>query len=61
MVLYVFSRCLRGEGATPLTLLRAFLHTFARFDWDRYALSLLGPVRLDSFPNPRGARRAARA
>ena len=37
-------------------VLHKFLEVFSGFDWDRYCLSLRGPIALDSFPNPVGAR-----
>ena len=57
MVLYV----LNLHGATlnsPLQVLHRFLKEFASFEWDKYALSLLGPIPLNSLPRPRLARDA---
>lgn len=42
-------------------MLHKFLEVFSCFDWDRYCLSLRGPIALDSFPNPVGARLSGRA
>jgi len=36
-------------------VLHKFLEVFSVFDWDRFGLSLRGPIALDSFPNPVGA------
>ena len=36
-------------------VLHKFLEVFSVFDWDRFCLSLRGPIALDSFPNPVGA------
>lgn len=52
MVLYVFN--MHGAAlASPLEVLQKFLDVFAAFDWDRYCLSIVGPIELASFPEPR--------
>ncbi len=35
-------------------VLHKFLEVFSEFDWDKYCLSLQGPIVLSSFPDPRG-------
>jgi DNA polymerase sigma len=53
MVLYVFN--LHGAALnTPLQVLVCFLRVFAAFEWDKYCLSMLGPIPLSSFPHPFG-------
>lgn len=57
MVLYVFN----WHGASlysPLQVLHRFLKEFGAFEWDKYALSLLGPIELSSLPHPRLAKEA---
>jgi hypothetical protein len=52
MVLFVAN----GHGSeldTPLSVFHRFLEVFSEFDFDRYCLSILGPIPLDSFPHPR--------
>ena len=39
-----------------MQVLHKFLEVFSAFDWDTYALSLQGPIRLTSFPNAKRAR-----
>jgi hypothetical protein len=39
-------------------VLHKFLEVFSAFDWDTFALSLQGPIRLASFPNAKRARGA---
>ena len=49
-------RALRRQGRWhAVQVLHKFLEVFSCFDWDRYCLSLRGPIALDSFPNPVGA------
>ena len=50
----------QGEDICCPQVLHKFLEVFSCFDWDRYCLSLRGPIALDSFPNPVGARPSAR-
>ncbi len=38
--------------------LQLFLVEFSTFDWDRYGLTLAGPVPLASFPNAAGEKQA---
>ncbi|CAM6057079.1 unnamed protein product [Sphagnum tenellum] len=45
-IFHVFHSSLRG----PLQVLYMFLEFFSNFDWDRYCLSLWGPVPLASVP-----------
>jgi DNA polymerase sigma len=55
MVLHVINRHM-GEAAAPasaLDVLRQFLRVFAAFPWGTHCLTLLGLVRLDTFPFPR--------
>ena len=35
-------------------VLHKFLEVFSQFDWDKYCLSLRGPIILSSFPDPQG-------
>ena len=52
MVLHVVN--VHGRGLdSPLQVLRSFLRVFAAFDWDKYCLSMMGPVPLASFPHPK--------
>jgi hypothetical protein len=39
------------EFSHPFQILRAFLHYYGWFDWDRYAVTLDGPVELDFLRN----------
>jgi hypothetical protein len=55
LVLYIFN-VYHAALRTPLEVLHRFLEAFAAFDWDRYCLSLRGPVPLSSFPDPQGRR-----
>ena len=50
----------QGEDTCCPQVLHKFLEVFSCFDWDRYCLSLRGPIALDSFPNPVGVRPSAR-
>lgn len=51
MVLHVFN--LYGKELTsPLDLLRCFLQVFSKFDWDKYALTILGPLPLTFLDAP---------
>ncbi len=53
MVLYVLN--LHGTGLeSPLQVLQRFLEVLAGFEWDRYAMSMVGPIPLASFPHPYG-------
>ncbi|KAH9559723.1 hypothetical protein CY35_06G072000 [Sphagnum magellanicum] len=45
-VFHVFHSSLRG----PLEVLYTFLEYFSNFDWDKYCVSLWGPVPLSSLP-----------
>jgi hypothetical protein len=45
-VFHVFHTSLRG----PLEVLYTFLEYFSNFDWDKYCVSLWGPVPLSSLP-----------
>jgi len=57
MVLYVFN--LYGTTlSSPLQVLHKFLKVLGAFDWDKYALSVLGPIDLESLPQPRLAMEA---
>ncbi|KAF8656566.1 hypothetical protein HU200_060627 [Digitaria exilis] len=50
LVLYIFNmfhKSLHG----PLEAFYRFLEYFSKFDWDRYGISLNGPVDLSSLPN----------
>ncbi|KAG0546324.1 hypothetical protein BDA96_02G437900 [Sorghum bicolor] len=50
LILYIFNmfhKSLHG----PLEALYTFLEYFSKFDWDRYGISLNGPVDLSSLPN----------
>lgn len=50
LILYVFNlfhKSLHG----PLEVLYRFLEYFSKFDWDKYCISLNGPVALSSLPN----------
>uniref|UniRef100_A0A0D9XYH5 PAP/OAS1 substrate-binding-related domain-containing protein n=1 Tax=Leersia perrieri TaxID=77586 RepID=A0A0D9XYH5_9ORYZ len=50
LVLYIFNifhRSLHG----PLEALYMFLEYFSKFDWDKYCISLNGPILLSSLPN----------
>uniref|UniRef100_A0A804MU33 PAP/OAS1 substrate-binding-related domain-containing protein n=2 Tax=Zea mays TaxID=4577 RepID=A0A804MU33_MAIZE len=50
LVLYIFNmfhKSLHG----PLEVLYKFLEYFSKFDWDRYGISLNGPVDLSSLPS----------
>lgn len=51
MVLFVLN-IYGSELASPLEVFHRFLQVFAEFDFDNYCLSMLGPIPLDSFPNP---------
>jgi len=52
MVLFILN--VHGsEMDTPLEVFHRFMQVFAEFDFDRYCLSILGPIELDSFPHPR--------
>ncbi|KAF2907420.1 hypothetical protein DAI22_12g096600 [Oryza sativa Japonica Group] len=51
LVLYIFNifhKSLHG----PLEALYKFLEYFSKFDWDKYCISLNGPVLLSSLPSP---------
>uniref|UniRef100_A0A0E0MLD5 PAP/OAS1 substrate-binding-related domain-containing protein n=1 Tax=Oryza punctata TaxID=4537 RepID=A0A0E0MLD5_ORYPU len=53
LVLYIFNifhKPLHG----PLEAMYQFLEYFSKFDWDRYCISLNGPVLLSSLPNLAG-------
>jgi hypothetical protein len=57
MVLYVFN--LHGaELKSPLQVLHRFLKELGAFEWEKYSLSLLGPIELESLPHPRLAKAA---
>ncbi|GJN33426.1 hypothetical protein PR202_gb22024 [Eleusine coracana subsp. coracana] len=50
LVLYIFNlfhKSLHG----PLEALYRFLEYFSKFDWDKYGISLFGPVHLSAFPD----------
>ncbi|KAL5197187.1 hypothetical protein ABZP36_000699 [Zizania latifolia] len=50
LVLYIFNifhKSLHG----PLEVLYKFLEYFSKFDWNKYCISINGPVRLSSLPN----------
>jgi syndecan 1 len=47
LVLYVLN-AYHEELSTPLEVLHKFLTYFADFEWDAYAVSIHGPVRLDA-------------
>ncbi|KAK4274912.1 hypothetical protein QN277_018073 [Acacia crassicarpa] len=50
LVLYIFHQFhLSLDG--PLAVLYRFLHYFSKFDWDKYCVSLRGPVRKSSLPD----------
>ncbi|GFR47993.1 hypothetical protein Agub_g9817, partial [Astrephomene gubernaculifera] len=51
LVLYVINLHHR-ELTNPLQVLYRFLVECSGFDWERYCLSLQGPIPLASFPNP---------
>ena len=52
MVLFILN--VHGsELDSPLEVFHRFMQVFAEFDFDRYCLSILGPIELDSFPHPR--------
>ncbi|WPT18232.1 hypothetical protein PSENEW3_00006233 [Picochlorum sp. SENEW3] len=51
MVLFVIN-VYGSELASPLEVFHRFLQVFAEFDFERYCLSMLGPIPLDSFPHP---------
>ena len=46
LVLYIFNR-FHKELSTPLEVLHKFLVFFADFDWDKFAVSVHGPVPLE--------------
>lgn len=53
MVLYVLN--VHGSGLeSPLQVLQRFLEVLSGFDWNRYCMSMLGPIPLSSFPRPYG-------
>ncbi len=57
MVLYVFN--LHGaELKSPLQVLYRFLKVLGAFEWEKYSLSLLGPIDLESLPHPCLAKEA---
>lgn len=52
MVLFILN--VHGsELDSPLEVFHRFMQVFAEFDFDRYCLSILGPIELNSFPYPR--------
>eukprot|EP00198_Chlamydomonas_reinhardtii_P004682 XP_001694018.1 predicted protein [Chlamydomonas reinhardtii] len=51
LVLYVINLYHR-ELSNPLQVLYKFLVECSGFDWERYCLTLQGPIPLASFPNP---------
>lgn len=54
MVLYVMN--VHGEEMdSPMEVFLRFMQVFADFDWERYCLSVLGPIELEHFPHPRVA------
>jgi len=57
MVLYVFN--LHGTALnSPLQVLHRFLKELGAFNWEKYALSVLGPIDLESLPQPRLVKEA---
>ncbi|KAG1670779.1 hypothetical protein FOA52_014007 [Chlamydomonas sp. UWO 241] len=50
LVLYIFNLHHR-ELDGPLNVLHRFVTEFCEFDWDRYCLSLQGPIPLATFPD----------
>ncbi|KAG8095935.1 hypothetical protein GUJ93_ZPchr0013g37821 [Zizania palustris] len=46
-IFHVFNNCFTG----PLELLYHFLEFFSNFDWERFCLSLWGPVPISSLPD----------
>lgn len=51
MVLHLFN-LYGGQLTSPLQVFHQFLQVFAEFEWEKYALSILGPIPLDSYPHP---------
>ncbi|KAL5709885.1 hypothetical protein ACHQM5_020515 [Ranunculus cassubicifolius] len=49
MIIYIF-QVFRTPPRGPLEALYRFLDYFSRFDWDKYCVSLNGPVILSSLP-----------
>lgn len=53
MVLYVLN--IHGHPLeSPLQVLQKFLEVLASFGWDKYCMSMMGPIPLSSFPYPYG-------
>ena len=52
MVLFILN-VYGSELESPLEVFHRFMQVFAEFDFDRYCLSVLGPIELESFPHPR--------
>ncbi|XP_078159988.1 nucleotidyltransferase family protein isoform X3 [Carex rostrata] len=50
LVLYIFNLFHESLDG-PLSVLYKFLEYFSTFDWDKYCISLYGPVKLSSLPN----------
>ena len=53
LVLYIFNR-FHKELSTPLEVLHKFLVFFADFDWDKFAVSVHGPVPLEDLDKVTG-------
>uniref|UniRef100_A0A0E0D757 PAP/OAS1 substrate-binding-related domain-containing protein n=1 Tax=Oryza meridionalis TaxID=40149 RepID=A0A0E0D757_9ORYZ len=53
LVLYIFN-IFHKSLHSPLEVLYKFLEYFSKFDWDKYCISLNGPVPLSSLPNLTG-------
>lgn len=52
MVLHILN--IHGDDlASPLHVLQRFLEVFSAFDWEQNCLSIVGPVSLASFPQPK--------
>ncbi|KAL5720827.1 hypothetical protein ACHQM5_013458 [Ranunculus cassubicifolius] len=49
MVLYIF-QLFHSSFDGPLAVLYRFLDYYSKFDWDRYCISLYGPVSISSLP-----------
>nr|GMC93993.1 uncharacterized protein LOC109179216 isoform X1 [Ipomoea batatas] len=50
LVLYIF-HLFHSKLDGPLAVLYRFLEYFSKFDWEKYCISLSGPVRVSSLPN----------